>query len=69
MDHESRDPGFLLRFRPIVDGGSGCAFPCDAAGRVDLDALSEQVRDAYLYARAVTGREFSAPTIESHARC
>jgi hypothetical protein len=69
MDHESRHRGFLLRFNPLVDGGRGCAFPCNAAGRVDLDTLDERARIDYLYARAVVGREFSVPTVEAQCVC
>ena len=67
MDHESRDRRFQLSFRSLVDGGPGCTFPCDAAGQVDIDALGEQARNAYLYARALIGREFSRPTVEARA--
>jgi hypothetical protein len=30
---------------------------------VQLDALSERARTNYLYARAVVGREFTAPVV------
>ena len=54
---------FQLCFRSLFDG-RGFAFPCDAHGRVDLDQLTEQARLNYLYARAMVGRELSAPAIE-----
>ncbi|HUG21367.1 hypothetical protein [Piscinibacter sp.] len=38
-------------------------FPCDAAGRVDLDSLSDEARLDYLYARMVIGRVFRAPVV------
>jgi len=41
--------------------GRAYSVPCDAAGHVDMDALSERERDRYLYARAVIGCEFSMP--------
>jgi hypothetical protein len=56
-------PRYELRFTGLFDRGHGFAFPCDAAGHVDLDALSDLVRRNYLYARAVVGREFSLPII------
>jgi hypothetical protein len=54
----------LLRFRSLFNEGRGLVFPCDDAGRVDMNTLSEQALGNYLYARAVVGREFSAPRIE-----
>lgn len=52
---------FELRFQSLFNTGRALSFPCDAAGHVDMDALSERARDSYLYARAVVGREFSLP--------
>jgi hypothetical protein len=40
------------------------SFPCDEAGHVDLDSLSDTARLNYFYARTVIGREFSRPAIE-----
>jgi hypothetical protein len=60
----SEQAGYELRFEPLAESGRGFAFPCDAAGRVDLNALSDAVRDRYLYARAVVGREFSTPAVK-----
>ena len=56
-------PHYELRYTGLFDRGHGFAFPCDAAGHVDLDKLSDLVRRNYLYARAVVGREFSIPII------
>ncbi|WP_038210640.1 hypothetical protein [Xenophilus azovorans] len=55
---------FQLRFRSLFNEGRGYAFPCDASGEVDLDALSEQSRHNYLYARAMMGREVAHPVVE-----
>jgi len=55
---------YVLRFRSLFDEGRGPSFPCDAQGRVDLDHLSERVRQNYFYARTVIGREFLVPAIE-----
>jgi hypothetical protein len=61
----SRTPtSYQLRFKSLFNEGSAYAFPCDAAGRVDLDALSERARLNYLYARTVIGREFALPAVE-----
>lgn len=54
---------YELRFDDLFVAGRGYAFPCDARGRVDLDALSERARCNYLYARAVVGRATSLPAV------
>lgn len=56
-------PAFQLRFPSLFHPGRALTFPCDAAGRVDLDGLGDRARDNYLYARAVVGREFATPEI------
>ena len=58
-------PAFVLRFESLFHAGRALAFPCDAGGRVPLDALSERARNNYLYARAVVGREFAVPAVLS----
>jgi len=54
---------YEIRFEPLFNNGRGLAFPCDAGGRVDMDALSERGRNNYLFARAMVGREFVAPDV------
>ena len=54
---------YELRFQSLFDAGRAYTFPCDVAGHVDMDALSDTARENYLYARAVVGREFSIPTV------
>ncbi|MDR6856877.1 hypothetical protein [Variovorax guangxiensis] len=58
-------PGFdyELRFQSLRHAGRAYAFPCDATGRVDLDALSERARENYLYARVVVGNELAWPNV------
>ncbi|HET9206449.1 MAG TPA: hypothetical protein VFO28_09455 [Burkholderiaceae bacterium] len=56
---------FELRFTSLSDRGRGYTFPCDAQGHVDMDALSERVRESYLYARAVVGSVLSAPIVSA----
>lgn len=56
-------PGFEVRFESLYQAGKALAFPCDAAGHVEMDALSERARNNYLYARAVVGREFATPAV------
>ena len=63
MNTSSSQPRFELRFRSLYRPGRGYTFPCDPAGRVDMDALSEGERDSYLYARAVIGAELAFPAV------
>lgn len=56
-------PGFELCFCALFDAGRSLAFPCDAAGRVDLDALSERARTNYFSARRRIGRELGFPAV------
>jgi hypothetical protein len=53
-----------LCFRSLFHSGRGYAFPCDDAGQVDLDRMSERARNNYFYARAMVGRELSPPAVE-----
>jgi hypothetical protein len=61
--HRSLNNVFQLRFQSLFDPGRGFAFPCDAEGHVDMDALSERARNNYLYARAMIGREVATPAV------
>jgi hypothetical protein len=56
--------GYELCFRSFADARRACSFPCDADGHVDMDALGERARNAYLYARTVIGREFAMPRVQ-----
>jgi hypothetical protein len=60
-------PAYELRFQSLFDDGRAYAFPCDAHGRVDMDALSDRARQNYLYARAVIGREVAMPAVRPRA--
>jgi hypothetical protein len=54
---------FQVRFNSLFKEGRAMAFPCDAAGHVELDALSPRARDNYLFARAMVGMEYAAPRV------
>lgn len=54
---------YELRFTGLFNRGRGYSFPCDAAGLVDTDELTERGRTNYVYACAVVGMEFSAPVV------
>jgi hypothetical protein len=58
---------YELCFHSRVDRACAFAFPCDAAGRVNLDALSEQARRNYLFARMVVGPLFLKPAVRPTA--
>ena len=59
---------FELRFESLFNPGRALHFPCDAAGQVELDRLSEGARTNYFYARALVGREFATPALVAGAR-
>lgn len=59
----SQPSAYELRFRSLFDEGRGLAFPCDAVGRVDVDALTERARHNYFFARALIGRDYTAPAV------
>jgi len=54
---------YELHFVSLYNPGRGIVVPCDEAGHVDLDALSERLRLSYFAARAMVGREYSYPTV------
>lgn len=58
---------YELRYRSLFDQGRGYAFPCDDAGHVDMDALSESARCNYLFARALVGRDLALPVVQPSA--
>lgn len=55
--------GHELLFRSPISARCAYVFPCDAAGHVDMDSLSERARNNYLYARAVMGMEVDWPDV------
>jgi hypothetical protein len=60
----ANNASYEIRYRSLFDEGRGLAFPCDAKGLVNLDALSDAARNNYLYARALVGREFATPAVQ-----
>lgn len=58
-------PRYELRYRSLFNEGRGYAFPCDDAGHVDMDTLSEAGRCNYFYARVVVGRELALPVVQA----
>ncbi|MBV8502573.1 MAG: hypothetical protein JO006_12745 [Paucibacter sp.] len=54
---------YEVRFSSLFRAGRGFSFPCDAEGHVDLNRMSQRSRCNYLFARAMVGRDFAAPSI------
>ncbi|MDM0000693.1 hypothetical protein QTI24_18910 [Variovorax sp. J22P240] len=71
MNHSSAAPTsneFELRFQSLIQMGRALTFPCDREGHVDLDHLSERLRNNYLFARAMMGREYAWPLVSQSLR-
>lgn len=58
---------YELRFHSLFDPGRSFCFPCDSEGHVDLNVLSDQARNNYLYSRAAVGHDLAAPTVQACA--
>lgn len=56
MDYE-------LCFQSLRDRREVLRFPCDEAGRADMDAMDRATLNNYLYARALLGLDFSMASI------
>ena len=54
---------YELRFTSLSNERRDFAFPCDETGQVDIDELTDRGRTNYFYARAVVGKELSAPIV------
>jgi len=54
---------YELRFQSLHDAGRAYVFPCDAAGHVDMDSLTDADRENYLFARIVVGHDVSTPAV------
>ena len=63
MNAQFQQTGFELRFQSLFDADRALSFPCDAAGRVSLDALSERARRNYFFARGMVGRDYAVPAV------
>jgi hypothetical protein len=63
----NRCAGFELRFQSLFNQGRGLAFPCDAKGQVDMDAMTDRARNNYLCARTLIGREWATPRLQPAA--
>ncbi|CAN7448602.1 hypothetical protein LJR084_003023 [Variovorax sp. LjRoot84] len=62
---QTTGPRYELRFRSLFQEGRGWAFPCDAAGHVDMDSMSERARNNYMFARALIGIDVAPPCVQA----
>jgi hypothetical protein len=54
---------YEVRFQSLFNSGRGVSFPCDAQGRVKLEALTERARQFYRRAQELVGREYATPAV------
>jgi hypothetical protein len=59
----SVEPVHQLRFVSLFDPGRGVSVPCDAKGMVNMNDLNDRLKNAYLGARALVGREYAFPKV------
>lgn len=53
-----------LHFASLYALGREIVIPCDATGLVDMGSLPGRMRDTYLGARAMIGRDYAYPTVQ-----
>ena len=56
---------YEIRYTSLFNAGRALSFPCDAAGHVPMDELSDMARHNYLFARALVGRDFALPEVRA----
>ena len=54
---------YYLFFGGLFPSVRSLLFPCDSAGHVEMDALTDRARDNYLFARAVVGCDYRMPVV------
>jgi len=57
------EAAYEIRFQSLFKEGRALSFPCDQEGRFDLDNAHPRLRDSYLFARAMMGREYAYPVV------
>jgi hypothetical protein len=58
----SRSTHYLF-FGSLFRSVPSLSFPCDLGGHVDIDGLSTQARENYLFARTVVGCDYAVPVV------
>ena len=64
-DSTLHDHRYRLHFASLRQPEEDYQFPCDADGHVDLDGLSRRSFNDYLFARALVGWVFGAPSVKA----
>lgn len=59
---------YELHYARLLGVGRSFVFPCDAAGNVEVNSLTERARENYLLARSAVGVELSLPTVRAAPR-
>jgi hypothetical protein len=57
---------YEIQYQSLTDQQGRMCFPCDGQGHVDLDGLSPQAVENYLFVRAMVGRDFALPAVVEH---
>ncbi len=55
---------YELRFQSLFHSGRALTFPCDRAGEVKWDAMTEGARANFLRAQGSVGREYASPAVQ-----
>ena len=61
--HATAATTHYLVFGSLFPSVRSLTFPCDPAGHVDMDEMSERALDNYLFARTVVGRDYQVPVV------
>ena len=55
---------YELRFQSLFHTGRALAFPCDRAGEVQWDTMTDRARASFLRAQGSVGREYASPAVQ-----
>ena len=55
---------YELRFQSLFHSGRALSFPCDRAGEVNWDAMTDGARASFLRAQGSVGREWASPAVQ-----
>jgi hypothetical protein len=55
---------YELRFQSLFHSGRALSFPCDRAGEVHWDSMTDGARASFLRAQGSVGREWASPAVQ-----
>jgi hypothetical protein len=55
---------YELRFQSLFHSGRALSFPCDRAGEVHWDSMTDSARASFLRAQGSVGREWASPAVQ-----